>query len=246
MAIFNCIHDESYDTIIDYVGTLSGIDEIDDRGYTLLRYAVEFSRDRRWGILVVKYLIERGANVNYQNPEDKYYNLLCCAAEFGCIGSAKALMATGLVVETPPSITPPLSRAHFRPLMMKYLIGIGCDPNYKDEHNTTLLMVAVQRGPIESVCVLLSAGVNIESVDTYGYTALHYAHGCDNDGIPYDNGYERYPKVCEVIRAEIVRRDEMKLAFAMAGHLRLGENTRMKNFDPQLINFILELVQHKE
>ena len=128
---------------------------------------------------------------------------------------------------------------------MKYLIGIGCDPNYKDEHNTTLLMVAVQRGPIESVCVLLSAGVNIESVDTYGYTALRYAQGCDEDGIPYDNGYERYPKVCEVIRAEIAMRAERVLAFAMAGDSRLGENTRMRDFDPHLIDFICKLVHER-
>ena len=89
--------------------------------------------------------------------------------------------------------------------------------------------------------VLLDAGVDIQSVDGYGYTALRYAQGCDEDGNPYDSGYERHPLVCELIRAEIARRDEMKLAFAMAGHRRLGENTGMVDFDTEVLNIILKL-----
>ena len=250
-AILSCIRSKSYDPIEDFVKTLINIDETDELGYTLLRHAVGFAATRDWrspgAVLVVKYLIQRGANVNCKNPMDTFYNLLCCAAFHGCIEIVKALRAAGQVTETPPGITPPLSHAQYEPLMMKYLIDIGCDPEYKDEHSTTILMKVAEKGLPASVFVLLSAGVNLGHVDTYGYTALRYAQGCDEDGHPYE--YERRPLVCRLIRAEIARRAESAermLAFAMAGNRRLGEDTRMKEFDPELINDILERVYHEE
>ena len=176
-AILSCIRSKSYDPIQDYVRTLNDIDEEDWLGHTLLRYAVVFAKSNYWGILVVQYLIERGAN-----------------------------------------------------------------PHYKDSHATTLLMeVAGRGGRVNCVSVLLGAGVDIQSVDGYGYTALRYAQGCDEDGHPYDSGYEKHPLVCELIRAEIAMRDEMKLAFAMAGHRRLGGETRMVDFDIEVLNMILNL-----
>jgi len=243
-AILKCIRSESFGPIEDFIQTLIDIDETDELDHTLLRYAVGFATNRDWrspwAILVVKYLIGRGANVNYENPRDKYYNLLCCAAFHGCIEVVKALKDAGLVVETPPGVTPPLSHAQSEPLMMKYLIDTGCDPNYKDEHDTTILMEVAEKGKLDSVRVLLSAGANLKTVDTYGYTALLYAQGADDDGYPYESGYERHPLICRIIRAEVARRAERMLAFAMAGNHRLGENTRMKHFDPELINIILQ------
>ena len=252
-AILKCIRSGSFDPIEDFIQTLIDIDETDELDHTLLRHAVGFATNRDWrspgAIRVVKYLIRRGANVNYENPRDKYYNLLCCAAFHGCIEVVKALKAAGSVVETPPGITPPLSHAQFEPLMMKYLIDTGCDPNYKDEHNTTILMEVAEKGQPYSVHILLSVGANLDIVDAYGHTALNYAQGTDDDGHPYESGYEKHPLVCRLIRSEIARRAESAermLAFAMAGNRRLGQATRMNEFDPQLINQILEHVNDEE
>ena len=244
-AILKCIRSESFGPIEDFIQTLIDIDETDDLHHTLLRHAVGFATNRDWrspgAILVVKYLIGRGANVNYKNPRDKYYNLLCCAAFHGCIEVLEALREAGLVMETPLDRTPPLSHAQYEPLMMKYLIDNGCDPDYKDKHNTTILMEVADKGLPASVRVLLSAGADLETVDTYGHTALNYAQGTDDDGHPHESGYERRPLVCRLIRAEIARRAEMKVAFGMAGIRRLGVNTGMNDFDIEVLDMILKL-----
>jgi len=131
-------------------------------------------------------------------------------------------------------------------LVVQYLIGIGANPGHKDSHGTTLLMEAATRGGRENcVSVLLDADVDIQSVDGYGYTALRYAQGCDEDGHPYDSGYEKHPQTCELIRAEIVRRREMKVAFAMAGIRRLAEETGMRDFDIGVLDMILKMGEEK-
>ena len=246
-AILKCIRSESFGPIEDFIQTLIDIDETDDLHHTLLRHAVGFATNRDWrspgAILVVKYLIGRGANVNYKNPRDKYYNLLCCAAFHGCIEVLEALREAGLVMETPLDRTPPLSHAQYEPLMVKYLIDIGCDPNYKDEHNTTILMEVAEKGQPDSVRVLLDAGAKLDIVDTYGYNALNYAQGTDNVAGMKDvplSGYEKRPLICRLIRAEIARRAEMKVAFAMAGIHRLGVETGMNDFDIEVLNMILK------
>ena len=83
-AIESSIILKDYTPIEEYINTLSGgINEEDDLGQMLLRYAVGLSQENHRCPFVVQYLIANGANVQYMNIRDKFHTLLCCAAFHG-------------------------------------------------------------------------------------------------------------------------------------------------------------------
>ena len=234
----------------EFLTTLTDIDETDAKAeLTCLSWAVQLSTPRNWGCEMVSYLIYKGADVN---PKKKvtFHNLLCCAANTGCIENAKALVDAGVVIEcrsysrSAPSLPangPPLFEAVAHPEMIQYLIEVGCNPHFiTPENNKTLLMHAAEQGYKDSVRVLLNAGVNPELKDDSGNTALDYAAVSNSNfsAEPYFND----PGIVELIEAELhireLIRQERELAFAMAGHHRLGRDSGMASFDEGLFDII--------
>ncbi|MEQ1749488.1 MAG: L,D-transpeptidase family protein [Prosthecobacter sp.] len=154
--------------------------EIPDIGeLPLLHYAVLLD-DAEW----VSELIAKGADPNEMTPGGD--TLLCTAARFGALNSARALLYGGAVVSQPGyEKQPPLALASLRrgTDMLRALIAAGADPNtrfvspptkafldrvtIKDLRNTleddrgiTPLIACASRGDVEGAAELLRAGAS--------------------------------------------------------------------------------------
>jgi ankyrin repeat protein len=64
--------------------------------------------------------------------------------------------------------------------VVQELVDAGADVNFaEDEEGETVLMLAVQQAEpraVDVLCVLLTAGANVNAVDKLGWTALRHAH----------------------------------------------------------------------
>jgi hypothetical protein len=235
----------------EYINTLTDIDERDDKlGRTLLQSAIGMVTENGYGNHVVKYLLEKRADVNI--AINGRLSLLSLAATNGCVDTVKLLVAAGLDIQTPPPYPQfeyaPVYQALYHPKMLEYLITIGCNPHYVDGNNKTLLMHAASIGQIGSVRVLLDAGQNPELKDNRGFTALDWAAHTGSGQNPFRLlFYERHPETMNLLDGELRRRKmirdktavERKLAFTMAGHDRGG--TSMTQFDNGLFRMINEI-----
>ena len=232
----------------EYINTLTDIDERDDKfGRTLLQSAVGMVLEHGYGNHVVKYLLEKRADVNIDI--NGHLSLLSFAATTGCVDTVKLLVAAGLDIHTPPQHPlfeyAPMYQALYHPKMLEYLIAIGCNPHYVDGNNKSLLMYAADIGNIGSVRVLLDAGQKPELKDNRGFTALDWAANTGSGQNPFRLlCYQRHPETMNLLEGELHRRKmirdktayERKLAFTMAGHDRGGSS--MTQFDNGLFRVI--------
>lgn len=76
----------------------------------------------------------------------------------------------------PPRPAELLNAVHFQNIRrVKYLLGLGVDPNEKDSSLTTALMYAAWKGDIATIRLLLGYKADINACDKTGASALLYA-----------------------------------------------------------------------
>lgn len=145
----------------------------------------------KWGqISAVRFLLERGADVD--NVNDTAYNIgsaLLKASEAGHLEMVKLLLARGAktdAVKVFQGTTTPLAAvAGLYPQEVKeqhreiiiLLLDAGSDINAENENSKTALTLAVERGDMDLIKLLLGRGadVNHRAYSTHGNSALDEA-----------------------------------------------------------------------
>lgn len=134
--------------------------------------------------LVMKFLLDMGAGVNLTAERDGITGItaLMVAAHNGPLQNAEMLVSYGADINAVTGgrlagNTALMSAASGdRPEVIKYLLSLGVDVNAQTDQGLTALMIASQKGSIESVTTLLeSKAINLQIRDKNGKHALNYA-----------------------------------------------------------------------
>lgn len=128
---------------------------------------------------MVEYLIEVGANVNYNG--NKYgASPLMAASTNGNIPIIKCLISNGADVNTAQKdgYTPLMAACQKAPepeLVAAFLLTHWAEINAQDSKGYTPLMYAVRRGSLDTVELLLMNKAHVNVKDAIGQTVLHQA-----------------------------------------------------------------------
>ncbi|KAK7239807.1 hypothetical protein SO694_00029214 [Aureococcus anophagefferens] len=149
--------DDEVEAIMDEMNGLrrcldqgADVDAVDERGYTLLRYASQYGDSQ-----VVKLALDRGAAVDGRGSDALHVRTpLYAAAHFGHFESALLLLVAGADVER---------GVGFRE------IGDSVDPDHSD---STPLMTASTEGRVDVVELLLEYGADVNKAGSEGMTPL--------------------------------------------------------------------------
>ena len=133
---------------------------------------------------VVKYLVERGADVNAQYEKNKWTPLhfAVCNENKDLV---KALLSSGadLTIKDDYGRTPlHIAAKHGALSVVKDLIKAGADINVKDKDSQTPLHIAAQHGPLSVVEDLIKAGANFTIKDKNDKTAYAIAEENKDQG----------------------------------------------------------------
>ena len=150
----------------------------DGSGLTVLHYATEVSIDPS-SCLIVKQLINRGANINAVTNDEKLTPLML-ACKNKNVSVVNCLLQNGAnVVLTSDNGWTAL---HFvvdefndSSEILRSLLNNGADVNARSIDNETPLMVASQSSDVETVTLLIEQGAYVDLQDEKDNTALHNA-----------------------------------------------------------------------
>ena len=150
----------------------------DGSGLTVLHYATEVSIDPS-SCLIVKQLINRGANINAVTNDEKLTPLML-ACKNKNVSVVNCLLQNGAnVVLTSDNGWTAL---HFvvdefndSSEILRSLLDNGADVNARSIDNETPLMVASQSSDVETVTLLIEQGAYVDLQDEKDNTALHNA-----------------------------------------------------------------------
>lgn len=114
--------------------------------------------------------------------------------------------------------------------VLEILLRFGANVNYSNsEYGNTLLHTAVTQDRHACVLALVRHRADISIKNVLGQTALDLARTRGND------------EIVAIIETEQLARNKC-IAFAMGHHLRIGSNSMMKRFDPEVLRMVLEQV----
>ena len=158
----------------------------DSSGLTVLHYATEVSIDPS-SCLIVKQLINRGANINAVTNDDKLTPLML-ACKNKNVSVVNCLLQNGAnVVLTSDNGWTAL---HFvvdgfndSSEILRSLLNNGADVNARSVDNETPLMVASQSSDVETVTLLIEQGAYVDLQDEKYNTALHNAVSSNTEEI---------------------------------------------------------------
>ncbi|KAF3337833.1 potassium channel KOR2-like protein [Carex littledalei] len=129
---------------------------------------------------IVKFLIQRGTNVNYVNCVDSFGNTpLLEAVKFGHDRIAKILVANGAILTLEQAgnyLCNVVTESKLE--MLRRLLEFGVDPNSKNYDLRTPLHVAAAEGLHLVASVLIEFGADVLSKDRWGNTPLDEAERC--------------------------------------------------------------------
>ena len=159
---------------------------LDSSGSTALHYASEVSFDPS-SCLIVKQLINRGANINAVTNDDKLTPLML-ACKNKNVSVVNCLLQNGAnVVLTSDNGWTAL---HFvvdgfndSSEILRSLLNNGADVNARSVDNETPLMVASQSSDVETVTLLIEQGAYVDLQDEKYNTALHNAVSSNTEEI---------------------------------------------------------------
>ena len=146
----------------------------DKNGNTLLHLAVMGGN-----MVVTKFLLSRGANVNVKNSSGGE-TPLGYAVSFGRVEFVKLLLSKGANVNAKNNVGGTIlgyAVSSGRVEIAQLLISGGADVNTKNMLGGTLLHDAATYGKVEVAQILISKGLNVNAKSNSGKTPLHEAAG---------------------------------------------------------------------
>ena len=184
-VFFNALNTGNLTLVEKYLdggGDVNGKDEIE---YTPLGVAVLGGFDQ-----IVKYLVDRGADVNSPSGEEQStpLHLILSRKSGENPDIIKFLLEHGADPniedangDTPLSLAFNLEKIMISPESLDLLIQAGADPNYTTGDYTPLIQVAQDPDKHELVRILLEGGADFMLASrTCGGTAMDYARGSEN------------------------------------------------------------------
>lgn len=154
-----------------YNGDLSEINGINKTKISPLEHACELNN-----MIVVKILIENGADVNFKGKTKLQSNALICAIENNNYNLCKYLLDNGTDVNfgfprKPINVASTIADVD----ILNLLIDNRADVNLIDESEKTPLMIASSIGNEEIVDLLITSGANVNEQNKEGFTAILYS-----------------------------------------------------------------------
>ena len=142
-------------------------------GNTWLHYAIYGACNKD----IVQSIIDQGADVNAANNENA--TALMLASKKGSVDAINVLISAGAdqTIEDANGNT----WIHYafggdgNKDVLQSIIDLGADVNATNKENATALMLASEKGNVDGLTVLLSAGANTTLEDAVGNTWIHYA-----------------------------------------------------------------------
>ena len=145
-------------------------------GNTWIHYAVHGDCSKE----VLQSIIDQGADVNITNKRN--VTSLMVASNKGNVDAIKVLLSAG--ADRTIQDVDGDAWIHYaflgdcRKEVLQTIIDQGAHVNITNKHNVTSLMVASNKGNVDAINVLLSAGADRTIKDVVGNTWIHYAvHG---------------------------------------------------------------------
>eukprot|EP01039_Chlorochromonas_danica_P009385 gene9385-10365_t len=151
----------------------SNVDQVDTGNHTALHYAVHGCHKE-----VVELLIARSADVNAVGQGGK--TALHLASHQGYLEVARLLLESGSnvdQVDTDKHTALHYAAHECRKEVAELLIARSADVNAKEQHGKSALFYAINQGcsSVAELLLLMSEAVNVDIIDMWGNTTLHYA-----------------------------------------------------------------------
>jgi ankyrin repeat protein len=126
---------------------------------------------------ITRFLIDRGANVNYAHNGT---SLLMLTARDNNPYMAQLLLEQGADINMTPEELSPLQVAfvHDRHDMLQLLLDSGAQPHLTNQEGETLVHAAARQRRVEDMQLLLRAGATPNTKDSIGWTPLADAAAC--------------------------------------------------------------------
>ena len=150
----------------------------------------DYRRIDRPQLDVVKYLINSGADVNEEMPEDGRTALqILVQAKEDVTDVVRLLVSKGADINhrSQKGVTPLMWANH--PNVVKYLLDKGADINAVDHQQWTALHWAIRNNRLDAAQVLLDAGIDRNAKDTDGDDVRGVAYTAETIEFLYKNGY---------------------------------------------------------
>jgi ankyrin repeat protein len=153
--------------------TRTTIDHQDKFGLTALQYACKKNLTH-----VAQALIEGGAYTRGRSPLDQT-TLLMTASHHGNVGLATLLLQSDRLLPCVNALDGGHRTALYygcrHPGIVALLLSQGAEPDCMDQSGKSPLMRAAETGCVKVLQLLLDCQVNLDAIDTEGYTAFTYA-----------------------------------------------------------------------
>jgi len=225
-AILHCIREDNLDRLREMQPDGEMLKVMKIRILSILSYMLVHG-----SVNMIRYFaLELKADLNARIVVDIYYDelppLCACVHEPGEYDTGKLLRS------------------------MECLIQLGADINVRDRKGKTALCIAIQKGFVQGVSLLVASGADRYSAEKVN-REWHLC--CERVYIPNRYMYAnvsawkvlRYARLSEGVRAEIqfqLDLPELILAFAMGRHPRLGRESPVALLDGGVLRKILSLL----
>lgn len=234
--IFTAIRNNDLDSVKEMIkNTRSLIEQKDKNLMTPLSFASYYGKNE-----IVKYLIEAGANVNYQRGGDGE-SALHFAAYFDYIEIAKMLVEHGINLNAGGRLTPIIAAINTgSKKIAEFLISKGAEIPV----SSSMLHDAASHGMEGVVNVLLEKNVNLLTQNDSGGSILHSAakgglyHLSEvavSKGLEL-NGKDRYGLVPLQIAAEKGYEDVIKFLIEKGANINIKTNTGLSSYQLAVLN----------
>ena len=176
--IDECLLRNDFDTLGQMLAKL-GLDYAETSRETVLHRATRRHNDK-----AVDFLLGLGADINARNSSG--FTPVAIAVE----NASEEMLEFLLSKKADPNIsdwkglTPLMKAAEAGEAgLIAALVTHGADLNTKDPDGRTALMLAAQKGQAMIVGALAGHGASLTATDNEGNTVMHYAVGCQDNGV---------------------------------------------------------------